>query len=157
MNQNRQQQQHLDQALHNEKVCDFLHENNQFYDWVVTTAFYSALHYVHYVIFPIEKAIDGKKHIASTIGDYCSLISTKDNKHKVLTDLVYTNCKGIGTAYKALLDMSFLSRYESGCQDNTYSTKARRYLAQVKAHCYTSKAPAANSSQTNAYQESKID
>jgi len=151
MMQHHLQQQHLDQALHNEEVCDFLHNDTDFYDWVVTTAFYAALHYVHFVIFPIRKTSGGTTHTIDTIGDYCRLVSTKDNKHKVLTDLVYTHCRGIGTAYKSLLDMSFLARYESGCLDNVYSIKSRRYLAQVKTHCYPPPLSRISNSSRDAY------
>lgn len=31
---------------HNEELCDFLIADGKFTDWIVTTSFYSALHYV---------------------------------------------------------------------------------------------------------------
>jgi hypothetical protein len=129
------QDQHLDQAIHNESACDFLNTNSKFYDWIVTSAFYSALHYVSSVIFPISHRSGNTNSKADTIGQYCTLLGTRDNKHKVMTDLVYANCRGIGTSYKALLDMSYSSRYESGCQGSSYSVSARRYLSQIKSHC----------------------
>jgi hypothetical protein len=39
-------------ALHNENACDFLLADGRFNDWVVTTAFYSALHFAHHELFP---------------------------------------------------------------------------------------------------------
>jgi len=40
-------------AIHNEQVCDYLLASNEFHDWVVTTAFYAALHFVQSDIFPL--------------------------------------------------------------------------------------------------------
>lgn len=41
-------------AEHNENACKFLHSDGNYCDWVVTTAFYSALHLVQHEIFPIN-------------------------------------------------------------------------------------------------------
>lgn len=42
-------------AAHNEKACDYLLKSRLFNDWVITTAFYSALHYVQDEIFPLTE------------------------------------------------------------------------------------------------------
>jgi hypothetical protein len=42
----------LEHALHNEMACNHLLACGQFNDWVITTAFYSALHFSHYELFP---------------------------------------------------------------------------------------------------------
>lgn len=47
-------------AIHNEEACDFLLSSNKFNDWVITTAFYSALHFVQHEIFPLTH--DDKKY-----------------------------------------------------------------------------------------------
>jgi hypothetical protein len=126
---------HLAQAVHNESACDFLNSNSKFYDWTVTSAFYAALHYVSAVMFPVHYFHGKNAGQANTIGQYCDLLGIKDSKHKVMTDLVYEKCKGIGNAYKALLEFSYSSRYERGCQDSLFAIRARRYLSQIKAHC----------------------
>ncbi len=46
----------LEYAQHNEKACKYLDKKPEFTDWVITTAFYSALHFVRYKIFPIIMA-----------------------------------------------------------------------------------------------------
>ncbi|QHS62703.1 HEPN domain-containing protein [Chitinophaga agri] len=131
------QQWHLNQAIHNEAACNFLHHDSQFFDWVVNTAFYSALHYVSSVIFPLEIREEKGLHTVYTVEEYCEIVPTHNNKHRVLSELVYEHCKGIGKTYDRLLDMSFKSRYEFGCHDSSYSTTARRYLQQVQQHCHS--------------------
>ena len=49
----------LGQARHNEKLCLFLDDNSEYPDWVVTTSYYSAIHYV-YQLFPLKIIIGGK-------------------------------------------------------------------------------------------------
>lgn len=44
---------YLANAEHNEKACKCILAANQFNDWVITTAFYSAMHYVYHEIFPL--------------------------------------------------------------------------------------------------------
>lgn len=41
-------------ANHNAELCDLLLNNGRFNDWVVTTAFYAALHFVNYILFPLK-------------------------------------------------------------------------------------------------------
>jgi hypothetical protein len=48
------------QAGHNEDACKFLYSDGNYCDWVVTTAFYSALHFVQHEIFP--KTIKGVQY-----------------------------------------------------------------------------------------------
>jgi hypothetical protein len=134
--------QHLDLARHNEQACNFLHRNSTFPDWVITTAFYSALHYVSSVIFPLECQQQGKKKIVNDVGAYKNSIGSHDNKHKLMTDLVFSKCKGVGKSYSALLDLSYSSRYDTIMPDTLYSSKAQKYLADIKSHCETIHTPA---------------
>jgi len=41
-------------AEHNEALCRHLLAQGQFNDWVVTTAFYSAMHFVYHQLFPLK-------------------------------------------------------------------------------------------------------
>ncbi|MCU0375446.1 MAG: hypothetical protein MUF24_09070 [Chitinophagaceae bacterium] len=61
----------LNHALHNEAVCDYLELRVDFPDWAITTAFYAALQFVSYKIFPFEvQAIEGKKTWIESIDDF---------------------------------------------------------------------------------------
>ena len=55
-------------AKHNEDACHYLNQSGKYNDWVITTAFYSAMHYVQYELFSMEvgdKAYDNsiKAHL----------------------------------------------------------------------------------------------
>lgn len=41
-------------AEHNEKLSSELLKEGKYNDWVVTTAFYSALHFIEHKLFPLE-------------------------------------------------------------------------------------------------------
>ncbi|MBX7216157.1 MAG: hypothetical protein K1X90_04245 [Candidatus Kapabacteria bacterium] len=49
-------------ALHNEQVCDYLAMHGGFSDWVVTTTFYSAIHWIEDYLFPCVVK-DGEEEI----------------------------------------------------------------------------------------------
>lgn len=133
--------QHIHLALHNEQACDFLNSSNLYFDWVITSAFYAALHYVSAVIFPVSFDLGGETETAPDVGTYREFIGSRENKHKLMTDLVYRNCRGIGYSYRALLDLSYAARYETGCHARFYSDKARRYMAAIKAYCVDASDP----------------
>src|SRR5690348_4477874 len=82
----------LDHARHNERVCNFLDGPKDQPDWVVTTAFYSALHYVRHWIFPFEMEIlPNKKQIFNSFDDYYQhyhSLYPSTNKHETLKKLV---------------------------------------------------------------------
>jgi hypothetical protein len=63
----------LTHALHNETVCNYLFADARFSDWVITAAFYSALHFVHHELFP--GTFDGLRH--NSFEAYCFYLSKK--------------------------------------------------------------------------------
>jgi len=127
--------QHIQLAQHNEQACDFLNSSNRYFDWVITSAFYAALHYVSAVIFPLKYDLDGETETANDIGAYRECIRSRENKHKLMADLVYRNCRGIGYSYRALLDLSYAARYETSGHTRLYSDRARHYMTAIKAYC----------------------
>jgi hypothetical protein len=64
-------------AIHNEEVCDFLLSSNKFNDWVVTTAFYSALHFVQHEIFPITEG----GQVYTDLNEYYGKVLKKKNQN----------------------------------------------------------------------------
>ena len=104
---------HKAHAEHNELVCEFLSQDGRFNDWVVTTAFYSALHYVSYELFPLEEG-------EITFGSLDEVCSTKltgfsnpaKNKHNMLKSLVQAKCsKRCSALYRKLFDRCMNARY----------------------------------------------
>ena len=102
----------LDHARHNEKVLKYLDKEPTNSDWVITVAFYSALHYVRYKIFPLTvKKANGDNHIHITFDNYCSY-HRYDNlgKHEMLLGLVAEHCPEIAYEYNQLKDMCWTAR-----------------------------------------------
>ncbi len=60
----------LNHANHNAEVCEYLYKNTEYYDWIVTIAFYSSIYYCDYKIFPFEINIEGKKYTFSNLEAY---------------------------------------------------------------------------------------
>lgn len=129
----------LKHAVHNEAVCNFLDTNVLFADWTITTAFYSALHFINYKIFPqTVSSIEGKKTIIENIDQYSSYNNPKRvSKHELLSDLAAKHCTAISEDYDWLLDMSMNARYKHYQHDKEIANKARRLLLVIKTHCAT--------------------
>jgi len=127
----------LNHALHNEAVCDYLEIKIDFVDWVITTAFYSALQFVSYKIFPFEvAAIGGKKTKIESLNDYHRYQShRKLSKHELLADLVEINCNKISPDYDWLLSMSMNARYSNYQQEIEIGNKARTLMKKIKKFC----------------------
>lgn len=122
-------------ALHNESICDHLLPLNKYNDWVITTAFYSALHFVYHQIFPMT--INGNSY--ACFDDYyqgeVAGKSVKISKHKSTIDLVAHNLNGCYAVYKQLHDMCMYSRYNHYKVTHHKAKIARTYLQSVKSLC----------------------
>ncbi len=86
----------LDHANHNKEVCDYLSKNPNYSDWIITTAFYSALHFVDYKIFPLKFTFNGSEYNFLKFDDYYDFYTKKINirglsRHKARLDLVEKN------------------------------------------------------------------
>jgi len=118
---------------HNEELCDHLLTNGKYNDWVVTTAFYSALNFVKHEIFPFQIR-NGKKYDEFEHYFNAEVIRGVD-KHESLKDLVCKNIKGCSGAYRWLLDASKSARYHNYKVSENEAKKARKMLAAVKENC----------------------
>lgn len=122
-----------DHGLHNEEACDFLLESGKFNDWVVTTAFYSALHYVQYEIFPLT---EGGTTYPTFNSYYFNVLKKKNkklSKHKALIALTkkkFNKCSGY---YRWLHDACQTARYTNYTVDGTIAIKARDNLNKIKS------------------------
>jgi hypothetical protein len=102
-----------------------------YFDWSVTTAFYSAVQYVEDAIFPVK--INGIH--CTEIGaarNECRL----DGRHATREKLVY-NIMGVtaGVYYKWLDDRSRTARYKTYKIDKPTAEKAKEYLCKVAEVC----------------------
>ncbi len=100
-------------SQHNYEACIFLLDNGKYLDWVVTTAFYSALHLVQETIFPFEDE-NGYKFLS--FEQYYS--KTRDqgqriSKHQSTIKLVEQRIEGAGNLYRNLHDLCRTCRYRN--------------------------------------------
>ncbi|KXK55016.1 MAG: hypothetical protein IPM61_06135 [Chlorobi bacterium] len=126
-------------ALHNEQVCDYLAKHGGFSDWVVTTAFYSAIHWIEDYLFPCVVK-DGEKEIeVHSLESYTDFYNTsyglKKSNHAIRGMLVRDRCAAILSNYSSLYDNCMTARYADYRKDMKTATKARRCLAAIKEFC----------------------
>lgn len=130
-------QERLNHALHNETVCELLFQSNKF-DWTITTAFYSALHYVQNKIFPLkQRTKDGKsKFEIPSFNSYCkSFNPLQKAKHELLIELVENYCSEISPEYNWLYDTCRNARYHDYNLTQKTAQKALDCLKKIKNHC----------------------
>ena len=121
-------------AIHNEEACKFLLTSKKFNDWVVTTAFYSALHFVQHELFPLTD--HGQKYTDFNV--YFSKVLKKKNKklskHSATIELVKTNLPLASAYYRWLHDACMSARYNNYIVSETKAATASNYLTDMKKH-----------------------
>lgn len=96
-------------AEHNKRVCDFLSKKGEFPDWVVITAFYSAMHFVLADALPYK----GKNDVVSTtLLEYKINELNHDDKNNVITDHQATKTL-VFNAYGIHVSQSYNKLYET--------------------------------------------
>jgi len=120
-------------AVHNEAACDYLLKSGEFNDWVVTTAFYSAMHYLQYELFP--KTINGIKYLDFETY-YDKEVKHKKigiNKHAAMSLLVSEHLLSAAPFYRQLLDSCWNARYKDYQISYIIAQKARENLTNLKS------------------------
>jgi len=122
----------LNHAEHNEELCRQLHLENNFPDWVIVSAFYSALHYSEYELFPFGVGTG----IYQNFDEYYKVFKmAKDNKHNARLRLVYSCIDAsAGTAYNWLKQNCWSARYYDYLFDETEAANALEKLNTLKSH-----------------------
>lgn len=116
-------------AKHNEEVYTHLKDNTEFTDWVITTAFYTAVHYVESFLFPYQD-YDGST--LDTIHEYHNGNSFS-SKHESRDQLVKEQMSPIHGAYKRLQNLSKTARYKDYefTTHNSYSIVTEQKLKKI--------------------------
>lgn len=125
----------LNHALHNEKVCKYLNKKPENGDWVITTAFYSARHFLEYKIFPIDMDVNGKKITITGFDKYCLINGTTRSKHSVFTELVEEKTPELADHYNHLKDSSWTARYSRYEYDRDIVNIALDRFKIIKSKC----------------------
>jgi hypothetical protein len=129
--------EHLQFAEHNEKTCNYLNDKGDFIDWVITTAFYSSIHYIHHKILPYTyKFPDG------TIRDYQNFEKLyqqfkggAQSKHGFLRNFVEANHEEIAIDFQHLMDTCMTARYIDYRFEPVAAKVARMRLKKIKKYC----------------------
>lgn len=120
-----------DHGDRNQELSDNLLQGNKFYDWSVTVAFYSAIHFVEDKIFPINIAGVSCKNISEARGHM-----RVKGRHQARLDLVRQNLPSILSYYSWLDDQSRNARYKTYKIKKGVAEKAQQYLKSIQAECY---------------------
>jgi len=127
----------LNHAKHNEQVCNYLNKKPEFSDWIITTAFYAALHYVRHKIIPYVKTdLSGNRR---TFSDFESLFENfrkeQEGRHGFQKRFVEENLHIIRFEYQRLHELCQNARYYNYQYNRDDSEKARSYLKKIKDYC----------------------
>lgn len=117
-------------AEHNRRLAQELNTGKTYYDWSVTTAFYSALHFVDLKILPFTiggKTYDTLKQAKTALNSSC--------KHKARMEMVQLQCPKIMQEYRWLMDNASNARYITYKFTSAQSTKALQYLETIEEYC----------------------
>lgn len=127
----------LEHARHNDKALKHFDKDPNFLDWVITVAFYSALHYVKFKLFPFEETLEnGVIHKHNNFDAYYRFYKYKKlNKHELLLELVTLNLSEIAIEYNQLKDMCWTARYIDYKTDRTLSNLAKQHQKAIKDFC----------------------
>ena len=122
---------------HNEKACNLLALNQEFPDWVITTAFYASLHFVTSKIFPFTYTVNtGTTLEFVDIAAWQKFKNYSSNKrHELIKDLVGVHCNKVASEYEWLLSSSWNARYHSHAHPPEIVNRANDYMKKIKLFC----------------------
>jgi len=118
---------------HNLDLCKIILDEGGYNDWVVTTAFYSAVHFVEHALFPlIEKNVEYK-----TFNEYWQNIYSHRHvsKHDCKKKLVNKYIPAVRTEYRELYEDCFSSRYNNYQVNDYNAQQAIKKAHKIKAAC----------------------
>ena len=130
----------LDQARHNKELCEYLLKDGNFNDWVITTAFYSSLHFVLYKAFECE---EGLKKKYKDFEDYYMKNNFKEyrlSKHAAIKNIAF-ECLGIeiSAEYQNLMDKCHTARYRNKKTHKNEADHAYATLKMIEEACVSPK------------------
>lgn len=123
-------------AQHNKAVSDHLLAQTSFNDWVVTTAFYAALHYVQGKIFPYTEGSQTFQDIDSYVSHLNRASSGRTHtKHSAVKALVGKQLPHIRNEYRKLFDTCMTARYFMYKVQKSAALDAQAVLLLIEQAC----------------------
>lgn len=122
----------LEHAVRNNELSKLLYEEGVYYDWCVTTCFYSAIQYFHVVLIPGN--YNGTE--CKSLEQATAAMNLKDKtKHHVTETLVKVKVPALLQEYRWLKDSSFNARYNDYEVHPQNAKLARKYLKKISEYC----------------------
>lgn len=121
-------------AIHNEAACDFLLSSNKFNDWVVTTAFYAALHFVQHELFPLKEGGKSYRDLNLYFGKVMKRKNKRLTKHAATIQLTKKYLASCSSYYRWLHDACMTARYNNYKVSPAKARHARFFLNELKKH-----------------------
>lgn len=129
-------------AEHNEKACKYLAESGEFSDWVVTTAFYPAIHFVDSILFPKQYEVPnstGKFKTYHSLDEYARDCQrrgdTSNTFHKIRIELVDEILPEISAEFRLLSDNCKTARYHNYQVSIEVANQSCITLDKIKSLC----------------------
>ena len=130
-------------AYHNYKASKELQKCGGFDDWVITTAFYSAMKYLEDKLFPAEYEHPRKYGEFVTFKNYPQFISAygrlgaDNNKHRIMSEMVAKHIDDIAVvnSYEDLRQSCHTARYINYEVGQDRLNMAVEALEIIKNHC----------------------
>lgn len=124
-------------AQRNLDLSNQLLKEGIYFDWVVTTSFYSSVHFVEHALFPlIENGIEYKD-----FNNYWNVnhAKTSVSKHSCKKTLVWKYLKNVGAIYRDLFDECNNSRYNNYVVHAIDAVGAKDKAEKIKLACLAKK------------------
>lgn len=128
-----QQKKKKEHALRNFDLCKKLLEEGKYNDWVITTAFYSAVQFIEFTLFPLVV----NKVEYSDFDEYYETKSNNGfpNKHNIRKRLVSDKIPSIRSHYRELLDDCHTARYYCYNTSPSKAIEAKKNIEFIKSEC----------------------
>jgi hypothetical protein len=128
---------YLNHARHNKDACDYIYTDGNFPDWVVTTAFYSCLHFIKNKLFPLRYTNDfGKTKTYNNFEHAVRDLKHHDQtKHEFLAELTEEILEETSDKYRQLMDLCMKARYRNYKITEDEVVFARNVLKEVADEC----------------------
>ena len=118
-------------AERNKSLSEELKKGKIYYDWVITTSFYSSIHFLEHLLLPIKIGLSNCKNIQQVKNAY-----NQRGRHVARLKLIQINAPmDIAISYKWLDDKSRYSRYTTYKVTPTEADKAIQFLTKIEKHC----------------------
>ena len=126
-------------AKHNKEACEYIKDSGKFNDWVVTTAYYSALHFMQNELFPdhYEHPINGEIKRYNTFQNYFQDSDKKLSKHGLLLELVEENVDDddVINGFRSLKELCWTARYRQYQFNPAIANECYDNLELVSEYC----------------------